>query len=260
MKICKNCATEFKGKYCSQCGQKAITGRITTRDLFRDVIKKYLPYDKGFLFTAREALTRPGWMVRDYLDGKRVNYTKPLNFMLVLTATSLIFFPQAEFVQGMQDGFQQGVQQGGPGANVAMSDDISQWVYSNISLIFAGMLPFLALTSKWFHRKADVNYAEHLVLNVYLMGGCTLVSLPFSAVAYASSTNLMTPGPAFYAYMTFYLCYFMWGYIQFFQPPNKVWGGVKALLTYLVGYFIYTMTIGIVAIIGMVIYKIIFKG
>ncbi len=42
MTVCKNCALEFEGKYCPECGQKASTKRFTTRILLKDAIKPNL--------------------------------------------------------------------------------------------------------------------------------------------------------------------------------------------------------------------------
>ncbi len=256
MKICKNCAKEFKGKYCPRCSQKATISRITTRDLFQDVLKKYLPFDKGFLYTAWHVITRPGLMVRDYLDGKRVDYTKPLSFLVLLIAASIIFLPQAEFQQKMQAG----MSISNPSAKTAMMEEISQWVYTHLTVIIAGMLPFTALSSKWLHRKHDVNYAEHLVLNVYLMAGCTLVSLPVSIIAYVLGLSQMDFGQwSTVLNYTLFFAYFVWGNIQFFQPASKILEVVKAILTYLIGYLLYIIAVGIVTIPVMIVYKMVFQ-
>lgn len=66
---CKNCSAEFDGKFCPECGQKASTRRIVTRDLYDDLLKKILPLDKGYLFTARRLLTAPGNAVRERAKG-----------------------------------------------------------------------------------------------------------------------------------------------------------------------------------------------
>lgn len=102
MTTCKNCGTEFEGKYCPRCGQKASTRRIVTRDLFTDLIKKLIPWDKGFLFTLRRLMTSPGRMVRDYLDGHRVDYSKPLSFLFLVTAIVLFAFDQDLFMRSME--------------------------------------------------------------------------------------------------------------------------------------------------------------
>ena len=82
MTNCKNCTLEFDSKYCPACGQKASTKRFSTRILFSQFLDKILPLDRGVIFTARRLLTHPGQMLREYLDGKRVGYTEPFQFLL----------------------------------------------------------------------------------------------------------------------------------------------------------------------------------
>ena len=55
---CLNCANELSGKYCSECGQKADTHRITFRNFVsHDLLHGTFHIEKGILFTAKEALT-----------------------------------------------------------------------------------------------------------------------------------------------------------------------------------------------------------
>ncbi|MFZ4478037.1 MAG: DUF3667 domain-containing protein, partial [Saprospiraceae bacterium] len=151
--ICKNCTQEFEGNYCPECGQKASTKRFTTRFLLKDVVKKEFPIDKGVLYTTRRLITAPGPMVREYLDGKRVNYTKPFQYLLLIVAISLLIFSKQQFEQGFREGF--GHDQDAKVTEIQMQ--IMEFIFSHFSLIFLSILPFLALFSKWLFRKYEAN-------------------------------------------------------------------------------------------------------
>lgn len=87
MKIiaCKNCATRYRGRYCPSCGQKARTGRLNWMALWDNLAYSVTNMDRGFLFTVKELFTRPGYMMQDYILGKRINYFRPFSMMVILT-------------------------------------------------------------------------------------------------------------------------------------------------------------------------------
>ncbi len=247
MLTCKNCSNEFEGKFCPDCGQKASTRRIVTRDLFKDLLKKILPWDKGFLFTTRRLLTGPGKMVREYLDGKRINYSKPMGYLFLAVALSLIFFSQDTLMEALEGQGQR------PVTNERVQKVIS-WVFSHIALIFTGLIPFTSLFSKIFFRHTKENYAEHLVLNVYLMAGCTLVSLPLSA--FWQLTGLSHPNNlAMVVSWGFNILFFTWGYLQFFQPRHLFPGVIKSVFAYLFGFMLYIVFISLALSVILTVYK-----
>lgn len=96
--ICKNCGQLYEGNYCNQCGQKAKTGRLTFRSVIDNWAYGLTNCDTGILFTYKELFTRPGYMLADYIKGKRVIYFQPFP-MLFITAglyglLAQLFVPQ----------------------------------------------------------------------------------------------------------------------------------------------------------------------
>ena len=69
---CLNCGKRLTDAFCSGCGQKADTHRITFKNfIFHDVLHGTFHLDRGILFTVKQALTRPGQAALDYISGKR---------------------------------------------------------------------------------------------------------------------------------------------------------------------------------------------
>src|SRR5690606_21269807 len=72
---CLNCGKQLTDKFCSGCGQKSDTHRISFKHFIaHDVLHGTFHIEKGILFTAKEALVRPGKAALDYIAGKRIKY------------------------------------------------------------------------------------------------------------------------------------------------------------------------------------------
>ena len=84
--VCKNCRNTFQGNYCPHCGQNRHTPRFTIRNAFQNILSGFFNIDHGFSRNLIELLYRPGYMIRDYLKGKRVHYYKPFQTLFVLAA------------------------------------------------------------------------------------------------------------------------------------------------------------------------------
>ncbi|MCC6280489.1 MAG: DUF3667 domain-containing protein [Saprospiraceae bacterium] len=249
MSICQNCETAFEGKFCHQCGQKANVKRITFRSVFSDLIKKITFWDKGLMYTTVRLLKSPGKMARGYLNGHRVNFTKPLNYILIVVAVSVLVFPRKDLDQAMS-----GIAQN----SRALTPGYMDWVFSNISLIYLMMIPMLAVVSKWFNRKADVNYAEHFVFYCYLMAGCTIITIPFTIVSNIFHINALTLNPLGIVQYACWFLFFAWGYVQFFNKQHKYWGGIQGVLVLLIAYILYILAFSILFAIAIALAKILF--
>lgn len=83
---CKNCQCTYTGNYCPNCGQTCDTPRFTIRNAFQNILSGFFNIDNGFTRNLLEMLYRPGYMIRDYLVGKRVHYFKPFQTLFVLAA------------------------------------------------------------------------------------------------------------------------------------------------------------------------------
>lgn len=222
-----------------------------------------MPLDRGVLFTGKELLTKPGKMLRGYLAGKRVGYTKPLQFLLIITAITLISFSRDDFERGMKTGMSSGMQSTpGDATKIAQVSEFQQnvadFISSHLTLLLLGMLPFVALTAKWFYRKHDVNYAEHFVMSCYLMAGCSIISFPFLTAMHFMGKSTFTPW-ATGGFLLMYVGYFIWGHLTFFAESNRIWNAIKAALVYLLAYLLYIVTFGLVGMIAAIVYFVLVK-
>ena len=87
---CLNCGHTYKGLFCPRCGQKAKTKRLQFVELFKNSIAPFVGGDSKVLNTCRDLFIRPGYMVCNYLMGKRIRYYNPLQFFVYLVTTYAI--------------------------------------------------------------------------------------------------------------------------------------------------------------------------
>ncbi|SDM32888.1 DUF3667 domain-containing protein [Maricaulis salignorans] len=87
--VCANCSAPLEGPYCASCGQSEADLRRPILSLATDFLDGALAWDGRFLTTLRGLYTRPGKVARDYVDGKRMQFSPPVRIYLIMT---LVFF------------------------------------------------------------------------------------------------------------------------------------------------------------------------
>src|SRR5688572_28213014 len=89
-KNCLNCGAETAGLYCQRCGQKNLTPEESVFDLVGHFFHNITHYDGKILSTLKNLLTRPGFLSKEYLVGRRAAYLHPIH-MYVVTSTFFFF-------------------------------------------------------------------------------------------------------------------------------------------------------------------------
>lgn len=83
---CLNCGTTYTGNFCHRCGQSRTTARYRLSNALRNITGGFFNIDSGFGRTLFELLYRPGYMIRDFIGGKRAEYFRPFQTLFVLAA------------------------------------------------------------------------------------------------------------------------------------------------------------------------------
>lgn len=83
---CLNCGTTYTGSYCSRCGQSRHTTRYRLSNALSNIASGFFNIDHGFGRTLLELLYRPGYMIADYIGGKRARYFRPFQTLFILAA------------------------------------------------------------------------------------------------------------------------------------------------------------------------------
>lgn len=89
MACCTNCGALLTGPYCAECGQR-VEPRIQPLSRFLgEAFDTVTNIDSRLWRTFVPLLFRPGWLTREFLQGRRASYVPPFKLYFVIT---LLFF------------------------------------------------------------------------------------------------------------------------------------------------------------------------
>ena len=81
---CLNCDEDYEGNYCPRCGQAANTGKLGWNMVWEKVIDVWDVEQHSLPLTIWHLIWRPGYLIRDYLDGRRQLYYSPVMLLIML--------------------------------------------------------------------------------------------------------------------------------------------------------------------------------
>ncbi|MCE7996962.1 MAG: DUF3667 domain-containing protein [Roseivirga sp.] len=88
---CKTCGTTLHGDYCHVCGEKLLKPEDkSAKKWLGDLLSNIWMLDGKLFNSLKCLLLKPGRFARDYSQGIRKPYVKPLNPFLMV---NLIYFP-----------------------------------------------------------------------------------------------------------------------------------------------------------------------
>ena len=89
---CKSCGHVFTGKYCNVCGEKVIEPKDRKfKSFIGNVLIATTFVDNKFIKSLWLTISRPGFLSREYVDGRRVMYMRPLQMFFILNLVYFLF-------------------------------------------------------------------------------------------------------------------------------------------------------------------------
>lgn len=222
---------------CGQCGQPAKLKRIDAHYVSHE-IQHLLHFEKGFLLTVKELLTRPGQSIREHITVNRNRHMKPIPFLIF---TSLIYTLISHYFH-LHESFEA---HGAETAALSKSSisTLFKWVeghYGYANIMMGGLI---ALWIKVFFRKYQYNIFEITILLCFVMGeGMLLLSVETLVIG-------LIHNPALYIFVGFIIWFYAaWAIGQFFET-KKTSSYIKAFLAYMLGSFSFYLILFIVGIV-----------
>ena len=238
---CNNCSYPIKENFCPNCGLPVKLHRINKAYALQEVSNLF-GYEKGYLYTFRELLFRPGQTIRDFLTKNRQKYTKPVTFLIIASALYTYFAQYLKVETVFQEKLERGQQK------LAGSNAI-HWIQDNYGYSNVISALFIIFWLKLFFRKHNYNFYELAVLLFFVMGESMIFSLliPINTKYFGSATieSVIT---------TLVFAYLGWAIGQFFG--DKFINYLKAIFAYILGF----MTFIILVSIAGVLYETMLKG
>lgn len=268
---CKNChrSLEIDTHFCSNCGAKVVTRRITFKALLVEVFINVFGFDSKFFLTIRTVALQPHKLVDEFLSGIRNRYMNPFAFLAVGAAISLLVFnyfkddfkkvnsemyasQNAEFKKKASidiskfDGLsKREIQKLETEKKIAQMQLNFQDGMLNFMLRYYNLLSFLiiviyAIFSKWTFWKPH-NFGEHVIINAYFFGFTIFLSLILFFLALAIH-------PIIYSYsILLYIVFYMFAFGKLYHL--SLGKNILKLFRFLLGLITVFIIIMIVAFI-----------
>lgn len=196
---CLNCGAEVTHKFCPECGQENIELRDSFVHIVGHFISDYLHYDSKFFHGVLPLFTKPGYLTRQYLEGKRVSNIHPLRlfffctiFMVLISNLYYHTFEDeirreiitqekvstTDSTQASPTKKQFGIRitthddgkEGSKNADQMIEDaraGLAEF-FHNIKYISFFLLPVYALIFKLFYVRRKTYYVDHLIYAMHL--------------------------------------------------------------------------------------------
>jgi hypothetical protein len=82
---CLNCGAEVTRKFCPECGQANLETKENFFHLAGHFLADYFHFDSKFIRSLIPLFTKPGFLTKQYWEGKRVRYIHPLRLYFFIT-------------------------------------------------------------------------------------------------------------------------------------------------------------------------------
>ena len=226
---CRNCGYETLGAYCQNCGQRSSIHKVTFIETGQDFINAVFSVDAPFFTTLKGLFLNPGRMLREYLDGRRKRYYKPVAFFILITIIYLLvraligFDPFKNSTVSVQD---ETVQQLLMQARDFMLLNIDKFLF-----LFVFAMGVLLKLFFWKRR----TLAEFTAISFYLVAVYSIFTTLNMFVVQFISSRLQ------FLAMFIMLSYFCYAMISFFQR-QKLLVLIKSVVIFSFGIMTYGFT------------------
>lgn len=226
-----------------------IPPRISMQTIYESILAVF-NFEKGLSFTIKNLLVSPGRTLSNYLfTAERSKHIKPMNFLLLMVTIAtfltlhLIKSTNPETAGGNE------IEDILGGNSINLGENVPQKLNDAIAIfnellnkyyhIFQLLkIPFFALATMWIFQKKKFNYAEHLIINSFILAMTTFLFI----VIYPISLIQMN---VFAILITATILYMFIAYVSVFDEKN--WKGfLKAIGCYFLATILHTSLVALV--------------
>jgi hypothetical protein len=238
---CLNCDTIVEGKFCKNCGQKISTQRFSLISIFDyAVFSGIFSLNKGIVFTVKELFTRPGHSIREYVEGKRVNYFN--GFTLLLLLLTLTYFLDEFSGLKLADVTAEGSEE--------FANLLEEFMKEYPRIIYLLNIPLLAISSYLLFRKSNYNFAENIVAGTYIISAQIILTLPLQLLTIFYN-NVEVIKIIYNSYSVITAIYSFWFFYQFFSGSanKKISLLLKCIFIIIIYQILQSITIAVIFLV-----------
>ena len=226
---CKNCGQTTTAAYCEKCGQRSSVHKVTFRETIQDLADNLFSISAPLPRTVNTLILKPGLLFREYLEGKRKKYYKPISFFILATILFLFFRWLVDFDPFIEANTQADPQV--PGSEKFFA--AGKYMFQNINnLLFILVLTMALFLKLFFYR--NYSLAEYVAVAFYLTGFYSLLAI-INPLIY----KFISPRIQFVAMLIMGI-YFVYAMISFFEK-RPVLTGLKSVFVYILAYVFYVI-------------------
>ncbi|QHV94170.1 DUF3667 domain-containing protein [Spirosoma endbachense] len=186
MEKCPNCSTDLENHFvhCPTCGQTAHLPRFKILHILYEFFQAIFSVDKSVLSLIKSLALQPGVTAREYvLEKKRKKYFNPFSFLLLVLGLNLSVNILIKPYTINYSEKQQTTQQLKPTVTKEMLPYVMRrrqavlFIEENINIVGLAAIPLFAFVFWLYFRRTGINYAEHLVAQVFFSSFFSLFSI-----------------------------------------------------------------------------------
>ena len=228
LKYCRNCGTPVINNYCENCGQRTSVYKVSFKETIHDFIDAAFSLNAPLFITLKLLLVNPGLLLREYLEGKRKKYYKPVAFFILTTVAYLVIRSAIGF-----DPFTDTVVEVENTQNDQLITKARDFMLFNINKLLFIFVFTLAIFSKLFFSKR-YTLAEYLAVSFYLTGIYTLFTTLNLFLVVWVGKEIQPLG------ILLMLVYFIYAMTSFIKT-NKIMIFIKSLMVFMLSYTAYVI-------------------
>lgn len=225
--ICHNCGQSISQRFCPNCGQRSSVYKITFRETFDDLAENLFSLRAPLPRTFKMMVINPGKLFREYLDGKRKTYYKPIPFFLLATVLYIFF----RWLIGFNTLGEIGNPEDNPLIDANLLDQARDFMFQNINNLLFIFVAALAIILKLFFYRSYM-LAEYLAVAFYLIGFYSVLASFNVFYIHFVNKNIQ-----FFAMLIMW-AYFVYAMMSFLERP-KITIGIKAIFVFAIAFALY---------------------
>lgn len=164
LQSCLNCGHKISGEFCSHCGQKTDTSRITPHSLIRnDILGSIWHIETRFFNTVKDILLKPGKTAMEYISGKRIRYYNFLSLLLILFSFNVLGLHWYEKFASTE--------------SLAETSEVKTFFSKYSKTILFVIIPMLAINAWFIFKRIKLNIAEHFIIATVSLLGILIIFL-----------------------------------------------------------------------------------
>jgi hypothetical protein len=241
---CYNCHTPLdrSENFCHSCGQENHSRQASTRVLISDFLADYLAFDSKLFRSVIPLVSKPGFITKEYLGGKRQQFIAPIRVFLFL---SFVYFGLSFLLDTNPES--SSITFNSNEASNQTIQKISESFTSNFNLMVFFFTPVLALVIMLFYRTKEKRYyvnffvfSLHFLSFLFILG--SFITVIFAGLEWVNpSETISTLGNFITFASVLYVCvYSIISLKKVFAKKNNI---LLFFITLIVAVFVFIIFI-----------------